>query len=147
VVLLEIPSNVVLQRVGPHNWIPIQIIIWGIAETLTFLVKNKSGWWAARIFLGSEWRARSVQQSADPPVLESGFIPGSLYTLNTWYTRDGTPPTTIRVLAADCAELTKRTSIFFFGNVLSSAFGSLISAGCIKLHGKRGLSGWQWWVA
>lgn len=42
--------------------------------------------------------------------------------------------------------MTKRTSIFFFGNVLSSAFGSLISAGCIKLHGKRGLSGWQWFV-
>lgn len=61
VVLLEIPSNVVLQRIGPHNWIPIQIVAWGIAETLTFLVKSKSGWWAARIFLGSKSRERSKQ--------------------------------------------------------------------------------------
>ncbi|WVQ82083.1 hypothetical protein IAT38_004211 [Cryptococcus sp. DSM 104549] len=114
VVLLEIPSNVALQRIGPHRWIPIQIIVWGLAETLSCLVKNKEGWWAARLFLG---------------LLESGFIPGSLYTLSQWYTR---------------AELTKRTALFFLGNILSTAFGSLISAGCIKLHGKGGLSGWQW---
>jgi hypothetical protein len=54
VVLLEIPSNIVLQRIGPHNWIPIQIIVWGVAETLTYLVQNKAGWWTARLFLGSE---------------------------------------------------------------------------------------------
>lgn len=123
--LLEIPSNVVLQRIGPHRWIPLQIIVWGLAETLTYLVKNRAGWWTARLFLGSECAVLRTLT----PVLESGFIPGSLYTLNSWYTRD---------------ELTKRTSIFFFGNILSSAFGSLISAGCIKLHGKGGLSGWQW---
>ncbi|KAL1412249.1 hypothetical protein Q8F55_003260 [Vanrija albida] len=105
VVLLEIPSNVVLQRVGPHRWIPLQIIVWGLAEVLTYLVKNRAGWWTARLFLG---------------MLESGFIPGSLYTLNAWYTRD---------------ELTKRTSIFFFGNILSAAFGSLISAGIFIIDG------------
>ncbi|TYJ55196.1 hypothetical protein B9479_004130 [Cryptococcus floricola] len=114
VVLLEIPSNVVLQRVGPHRWIPIQIIIWGLAETLTYKVSSKGGWYAARLFLG---------------LLESGFIPGSLYVLSQWYTRD---------------ELVMRTSLFFFGNVLSGAFGSLIAAGCIKLSGKGGLGGWQW---
>ncbi|ODN74774.1 hypothetical protein L202_07095 [Cryptococcus amylolentus CBS 6039] len=69
VVLLEIPSNVVLQRVGPHRWIPIQIIIWGLAETLTYKVSSKGGWYAARLFLG---------------LLESGFIPGSLYVLSQW---------------------------------------------------------------
>ncbi|WVQ75366.1 hypothetical protein IAR50_004985 [Cryptococcus sp. DSM 104548] len=114
VVLLEIPSNVVLQRVGPHRWIPLQIIIWGLAEALTCLVKSKGGWYAARLFLG---------------LLESGFIPGSLYVLSQWYTRD---------------ELVMRTSLFFFGNILSTAFGSLIAAGCIKLSGKGGLGGWQW---
>ncbi|WVQ82589.1 hypothetical protein IAT38_004719 [Cryptococcus sp. DSM 104549] len=82
VVLFEIPSNVLLQRIGPHHWIPLQMIIWGLAETLTSQVKNKEGWWAARLFLG---------------LLESGFIPGSLYTLSQWYTRD---------------ELLKRTALF-----------------------------------
>lgn len=64
-------------------------------------------------------------------VLESGFIPGSLYTLSRWYTRD---------------ELAKRTVIFFYGPSISAAFGSLISAGCLKIEGALGLAGWQWLV-
>ncbi|GAA6050961.1 hypothetical protein JCM3770_005344 [Rhodotorula araucariae] len=114
IVLLEIPSNIILQRVGAHVWIPVQVVLWGLAEVLTMFVKNASGWYAARIFLG---------------LLESGFIPGALYTLSRWYTR---------------AELAKRTTIFFFGPSISAAFGSLIAAGCIRIHGHLGLLGWQW---
>ena len=62
-------------------------------------------------------------------VLESGFLPGALYTLSRWYTRD---------------ELAKRTVGFFIGNTLSGAFSSLIAAGCISIGGTGGLAGWQW---
>lgn len=77
-------------------------------------VTNAGGWYAARLFLG---------------LGESGFIPGSLYTLSRWYTQD---------------ELAKRTVIFFWGSSISGAFGSLISAGCLQIDGHGGLHGWQW---
>lgn len=114
IVLLEIPSNMVLHRIGPHYWIPAQVITWGLIEVLQLFVTNASGWYAARLFLG---------------LAESGFIPGGLYTLSRWYTQD---------------ELAKRTTVFFFGPAISSAFGSLISAGCLRLEGQGGLKGWQW---
>lgn len=114
IVLLEIPSNMVLHRVGAHYWIPLQVITWGFIEVLQMFVKDARGWYAARLFLG---------------IAESGFIPGGLYTLSRWYTQD---------------ELAKRTTLFFFGPSLSAAFGSLISAGCLRLENHGGLKGWQW---
>ncbi|KAI1764068.1 MFS general substrate transporter [Hypoxylon sp. FL1150] len=114
IVLLEIPSNIILHRVGPHYWIPLQVIVWGVLEVLQTQVCNASGWYAARLLLG---------------LAESGFIPGSLYVLSRWYTHH---------------ELASRTTIFFFGPSVSAAFGSLISASAISIHGKAGLFGWQW---
>ncbi|KAI1390999.1 MFS general substrate transporter [Hypoxylon trugodes] len=114
IVLLEIPSNIVLHRVGPHYWIPLQVVVWGILEVCQMFVKNASGWYAARLFLG---------------LAESGFIPGSLYVLSRWYTQD---------------ELASRTTLFFFGPSISASFGSLISAGALRIEGKGGLFGWQW---
>ncbi|KAI5865489.1 MFS general substrate transporter [Durotheca rogersii] len=114
IVLLEIPSNIVLHRIGPHYWIPLQVVVWGVIEVLQMFVRNASGWYAARLFLG---------------LGESGFIPGSLYVLSRWYTQD---------------ELASRTTIFFFGPSISAAFGSLISAGALRIEGAGGLFGWQW---
>jgi len=51
---MEIPSNVILQRIGPTIWIPSQIIVWGLAEVLTYRVTNAGGWYTARLFLGSK---------------------------------------------------------------------------------------------
>jgi len=80
-------------------------------------VKNNKGWYAARFFLG---------------LAESGFLPGSLYTLSRWYTQD---------------EMAKRAVIFFFGAATSASFGSLLAAGAIRLGGSGGLKSWQWYVA
>ncbi|KAJ5491996.1 Major facilitator superfamily domain general substrate transporter [Penicillium expansum] len=114
IVLLEIPSNIILHRVGPHYWIPAQVVVWGFIEVLQMFVTNASGWYAARLFLG---------------LAESGFIPGGLYILSTWYAPN---------------ELTQRTAVFFLGPALAGAFGSLVSAGALTLHEHRGLRGWQW---
>ncbi|KAI1074120.1 MFS general substrate transporter [Whalleya microplaca] len=114
IVLLEIPSNIVLHRVGPHYWIPAQVVFWGLVEVLQMFVRNAGGWYAARLFLG---------------LAESGFIPGSLYILSRWYTQD---------------ELATRTTLFFFGPSIAAAFGSLISAGALRIEGAGGLFGWQW---
>ncbi|KAI4867270.1 MFS general substrate transporter [Hypoxylon rubiginosum] len=114
IVLLEIPSNIVLHRVGPHYWIPLQVVVWGALEVLQMRVRDAGGWYAARLFLG---------------LAESGFIPGSLYVLSRWYTHH---------------ELASRTTLFFFGPSVSAAFGSLISAGALRIDGRAGLFGWQW---
>jgi MFS family permease len=104
----------VLHRIGAHFWIPIQVVVWGFIEVLHMFVTSPGSWYAARLFLG---------------LAESGFIPGGLYTLSRWYTQD---------------ELAKRTVVYFFGPSISAAFGSLISAGSLKIEGHRGLKGWQW---
>ncbi|KAL5341679.1 major facilitator superfamily domain-containing protein [Aspergillus crustosus] len=114
IVLLEIPSNMVLHRIGPHYWIPAQVVTWGLIEVLQSQVKNAGGWYAARLFIG---------------LGESGFIPGGLYTLSWWYLP---------------SELTQRTAIYFLGPSISAAFGSLISAGSLSLYLEEGLKRWQW---
>ncbi|KAL2817079.1 major facilitator superfamily domain-containing protein [Aspergillus cavernicola] len=115
IVLLEIPSNMVLHRIGPHYWIPAQVVAWGLVEVLQSRVTNAGGWYVARLFLG---------------LAESGFIPGGLYTLTRWYAPN---------------ELTQRTAVFFLGPSVASAFGSLISAGALALDQEGELKGWQWW--
>ncbi|KAL6852253.1 hypothetical protein ACO1O0_006794 [Amphichorda felina] len=89
--------------------IPSNVIVWGLIEVLQCFVTGPGGWYAARLFLG---------------LAESGFIPGALYTLSQWYTQD---------------ELTSRTSAFFFGSSVASAFGSLISSGALRLEGQQGI--------
>ncbi|KAJ5829702.1 uncharacterized protein N7525_007955 [Penicillium rubens] len=60
---------------------------------------------------------------------EAGYIPGAMYTLSTWYTKQ---------------ELTKRIAIFFFGMFGGTAISPLLGAALLKLDGKCGLFGWQW---
>lgn len=60
---------------------------------------------------------------------EAGYIPGSIYTLSTWYTPQ---------------ELGRRVAILFFGMFGGNAISPLIGAGILKLHGQGSLSGWQY---
>ncbi|KAL4762596.1 major facilitator superfamily domain-containing protein [Aspergillus foveolatus] len=114
IVLLEIPSNIVLHRVGPHYWIPGQVIVWVLVEVLQCRVTDASGWYAARLFLG---------------LAESGFIPNGLYTLSRWYAPD---------------ELTKRTAAFFPGPICLRGFWVVDLGGCFDFAWQGGLRGWQW---
>lgn len=81
---------------------------------LQVFVKNKTGFLVTRTVLG---------------LAESGFIPGAMYTLSTWYTKE---------------QLTKRIAIFFFGMFGGNAVSPLLGAGLLKLDGKGSLAGWQW---
>ncbi|XHF98469.1 hypothetical protein AWENTII_002017 [Aspergillus wentii] len=114
VIVLEIPSNMLLQRVGPRFWIGGQIFVFGVIAALQIFVQNRAGFLATRTILG---------------LAEAGYIPGAMYTLSTWYTKE---------------ELTKRIAVFFFGMFGGTAVSPLLGAGLLKLDGKGGLSGWQW---
>ncbi|KAH9896383.1 MFS general substrate transporter [Xylariomycetidae sp. FL2044] len=114
IILLEIPSNIILQKVGPQKWLSFQILAWSTVATLQVFINNYGSYLATRVLLG---------------LLESGYIPGALYTLSTWYKRD---------------ETSLRVSLFFLGNLLAAATVSLIGAGILTLSGRHGIAGWRW---
>ena len=62
-------------------------------------------------------------------VTESGFIPGGLCTLSTWYTKK---------------ETAKRVMIFYFGNQFGQASAKLLAFGILHMRGVAGRSGWFW---
>ncbi|KAL2003429.1 hypothetical protein VTN02DRAFT_3832 [Thermoascus thermophilus] len=112
--ILEIPSNMLLQKIGPRKWLTAQVFVFGLIATLQIFIRNRAGFLVTRSLLG---------------LAEAGYIPGSVYTLSTWYTR---------------RELARRVAILFFGMFGGNAISPLLGAGILRLNGKRGLTGWQW---
>ncbi len=62
-----------------------------------------------------------------PGITESGFIPGGLWTLSTWYTR---------------TETAKRVMFFYFGNQFGQASSKLLAYGILHMRGVAGKAGW-----
>lgn len=114
IVVAEIPANLILQRLGASVWLTSQMFLWGLVALTQTWCTNIHSFYATRFLLG---------------LFEGGYIPGAQYMLSLFYTRK---------------ELAKRTAIFYFGNYLAAALGSLIAAGVLQMAGIRGLSGWQW---
>ncbi|KAK1770208.1 major facilitator superfamily domain-containing protein [Phialemonium atrogriseum] len=114
IVLLEIPSNLVLYRVGPSLWIGCQIVAWGLIATFQAFQKGLGPFLATRLLLG---------------LAEAGFIPACLYTITRWYKRD---------------ETSTRFSWVFIGNLSAGATTGLIAYGILQMRGIAGLGGWQW---
>ncbi|PSN69523.1 alternative sulfate transporter [Corynespora cassiicola Philippines] len=114
IVLLEIPSNYILYRVGPTKWISFQIFAWGLVSTFQAFQKGFGAFLATRLLLG---------------MCESGFIPAGLYTMTRWYKRD---------------ETSKRYAWYFTGSGLASAITGLLAYGILHMRGVAGLGGWQW---
>ncbi|KAK4183024.1 putative transporter [Podospora australis] len=114
IVLLEIPSNLALQKLGPRKWIAGQVLTFGTVASLQIFIHDKAGFLCSRVILG---------------FCESGYIPGAIYTLSTWYTK---------------RELAKRVALLFFGMFGANAISPLLATGILRLDGVRGLHGWQW---
>ncbi|KAI1839786.1 hypothetical protein JX266_014005 [Neoarthrinium moseri] len=114
IILLEIPSNILLQRWGAQRWLSAQVFAFSLVATFQGFIKNYPSFLATRFILGC---------------CESGYIPGSLYTLSTWYKR---------------GETSLRVSLFFVGNLLAAATVSLIGGGILTLSGLHRIAGWRW---
>ncbi|GAA5916477.1 uncharacterized protein JCM6883_006804 [Sporobolomyces salmoneus] len=110
----ELPSNLLLKRIGAHIMIPAMVVTWGTVSCLTGLVQNFSGLFAARLFLG---------------LMEAGLFPGLVLYLAGFYRR---------------RELQTRISAFFASASLSGAFSGLLAAAIVNLNGKGGQEGWRW---
>lgn len=113
-IIVELPSNWVIQRVGANRWIPLLVCLWGVVTTLTGLVQNFGGLVAIRMCLG---------------LCEGGLLPGMILYLSTIYKRH---------------ELQLRVGIFYASASLSGAFGGLLATAITRMEGVGGLSGWRW---
>ncbi|KAF3769457.1 putative MFS transporter [Cryphonectria parasitica EP155] len=113
-VVLQIPSNLILYRIGPTIWVVAQIFAFGLVSTFQAWQHGRRAFFATRTLLG---------------LCESGFIPAGLYTLSRWYKK---------------SEISKRYAIYFFGNNLATAISGLLASGILRLDGVRGFYGWQW---
>ena len=112
--LLEVPSNLFMQRVGARLWLSRIMISWGIAASAGALVVGAYSLSAARLVLGAA---------------EAGFFPGVLMYLAIWF------PATYR---------TRVYAWFLLGIPLSSLVGGPAAGVLLGMNGDWHLAGWQW---
>src|SRR5579859_989338 len=112
--LLEIPSNLILEKVGARRWIARIMLTWGLVAMAMALVRGPLSFYAMRILLG---------------VAEAGFFPGVILYLTYWY-----PP----------SRRARAVATFMTATAVSLVGGALISALILRLDGRRNLHGWQW---
>ena len=114
-VLVEVPSNVILHRVGARVWIARIMISWALLSAATVLVHTPLTFYILRFLLG---------------VAEAGFIPGVLLYLTYWY---------------PARRRGRITAIFLTAIPMASVFGSPLSGWILnEASGVYGLGGWQW---
>jgi ACS family tartrate transporter-like MFS transporter len=112
--LLEIPSNVILARIGARRWIARIMISWGIVSAGMMFVRSATAFYVLRFLLGAA---------------EAGFFPGIIYCLTRWFpTRDRA-----RAIAS-----------FMTAVVIAGIIGGPLSGALLRLDGFAGLAGWQW---
>ncbi len=112
--LFEVPSNLILQRVGARIWIARIMIVWGIVSGCFMFLKGATMFYWMRFLLGAA---------------EAGFFPGVLLYFTYWY-----PP----------AERARTIALFSVGGVAAGVIGNPISGALLTLNGWGGLHGWQW---
>ena len=113
-ILLEIPSNLALQRFGARIWIARIMISWGIIATAMALVDSETSFYVMRFLLG---------------VAEAGFFPGIILYLTYWF---------------PARERARIVSLFMTAAPLATVVGGPASGALLELHGLFGLKGWQW---
>lgn len=112
--LFEVPSNLILARIGARIWISRIMLTWGVISIGMMFVHNATGFYILRFLLGAA---------------EAGFFPGVIYYLTLWY-----PP----------AERARAIAAFMTAVPVSGLIGGPLSGFLLGLKGQFGLSGWQW---
>jgi ACS family tartrate transporter-like MFS transporter len=112
--LFEVPSNLVLEKVGARLWIARVMISWGLISGAMVFVWDSSSFYVLRFLLGAA---------------EAGFFPGIILYLSYWF------PAHRRAAI---------TALFMAAVPISGVLGSPLSSALLGLHGIVGLKGWQW---
>jgi MFS transporter, ACS family, tartrate transporter len=112
--LFEIPSNLILSKVGARRWIARILITWGVISGLTAFVTGTWSFLGIRFLLG---------------LAEAGFYPGIILYLTWWF------PSAYR---------SRIIGIFMTAIPISIVTGSLVSTQILRLGAWGGMDGWQW---
>jgi D-galactonate transporter len=113
--LFEVPSNLIMQRVGAKFWIARIMVVWGIISAAMAATTSVTMFYSMRFLLG---------------MAEAGFFPGIILYLTYWYARQHRA----RIVA-----------LFMAAIALSGVFGGPISGSIMaKMAGVAGLEAWQW---
>ena len=112
--IFEVPSNVLLRRVGARWWLCRIMITWGAVSAAMALVNGETTYYVLRFLLGAA---------------EAGFFPGVILYITYWVPQ---------------AHRARCNGLFYFGIPLSSALGGPLSGALLELDGLGGLQGMQW---
>lgn len=113
--VFEVPSNLILHRVGARVWIARIMITWGLISAATLFVTTPTQFYVMRFLLG---------------VAEAGFFPGIILYLTYWY---------------PAARRSQMTAWFMSAVPLSGLIGGPVSGWILHhFHGHQGWAGWQW---
>jgi ACS family tartrate transporter-like MFS transporter len=112
--LFEIPSNLILERVGARIWIARIMVVWGIVSMGMILVSDRASFYTVRVLLG---------------VAEAGFFPGIVLYLTYWI---------------PASERARAGALFMTASPVAMIVGAPVSESLLGLDGRFGLAGWQW---
>jgi len=112
--LFEVPSNLMLDRMGARVWICRIMLTWGVVSGVTAFAAGPASFVALRFLLGAA---------------EAGFFPGIILYFTFWY------PAAYRA---------RVISLFYIASPMANAASAAASASILKLDGVLGIAGWKW---
>jgi len=114
-VLFEVPSNLLMQRIGARRTIMRIMVLWGLVSIATLFVTSATQFYVVRALLG---------------IAEAGFFPGVVFYMTLWF------PSAMRA---------RIMAMFVLAIALSGVVGGPVSGLIMtELSGTAGLRGWQW---
>jgi len=111
--LFEVPSNILLERVGARRWIARIMITWGLIAAAMMFVHVAWQFYVLRFLLG---------------LAEAGFFPGVIFYLSLWFPR---------------AARGRAISRFYISGPLTRVVMGVVSVWLLAANGVGGLRGWQ----
>ncbi|TGZ77489.1 MFS general substrate transporter [Ascodesmis nigricans] len=112
--IFELPSNILLRKVGAAVWLSTIVLLWGIVMIGMGFVKTWVQLTILRTVLG---------------LFEAGFFPGCVYLVSCWYVR---------------YEVQKRMAAFYLVSVVVGGFSNILAYGLMQMDGLGGVEGWRW---
>jgi MFS transporter, ACS family, tartrate transporter len=113
-ILFEVPSNLLLYRLGARTWIARILISWGVVAIATGFVQTATHLYVARFLLG---------------VAEAGYFPGILLYLTYWFRQ---------------RELGHTIALFFTANAVANIVGAPVSGAILDHVHWFGIASWRW---
>lgn len=111
----QVPSNLILNRIGARRWIAGIVVAWGLISTGMMFVRTESNFYVLRFLLG---------------LAQAGFFPGMILYLTYWI---------------PARERARATAAFMTASAFSGIVGSPLSGALMQyLDNVSGLPGWQW---